>query len=314
MKNIKTFIVLFSIVTSTAFVFAQIPVPLKGVNVSAKVTVDTATEIFTYNYGIFNPSDNESQISGFDIDISSDPEDAVLSTEGLVNGPCYDKHGSEYIFQQVNVVPVGMDVPPGYIPEHLARGVEVTIWSCGLSMNRFAAWGSMESYSVLPGKKLGGFILTSYGIPEIRDVHVHPDYIIKEEAVPEDVENLYEYLDSAYMGIAFKGKTIGPTAPPADLKPLEFIEHIISLKHEAFELGWIRNRGVEKSLDSKLDNAKKNLQKGKTRSVENILNAFVNEVEAQGCEDYDDCPPGKHLTPEAYALLKYNVLYLLEQL
>jgi hypothetical protein len=45
-----------------------------------------------------------------------------------------------------------------------------------------------------------------------------------------------------------------------------------------------------------------------------MLNAFVNEVEAQGCETYEDCPKGKHLKPEAYALLKYNARYLADNL
>ena len=39
-----------------------------------------------------------------------------------------------------------------------------------------------------------------------------------------------------------------------------------------------------------------------------------NEVEAQGCESYDDCPKGKHLLPEAHALLKYNAQYLADNL
>ena len=41
---------------------------------------------------------------------------------------------------------------------------------------------------------------------------------------------------------------------------------------------------------------------------------FGNEVEAQGCESYEKCPKGKHLTSEAYALLKYNTQYLIEKL
>jgi len=50
------------------------------------------------------------------------------------------------------------------------------------------------------------------------------------------------------------------------------------------------------------------------RTAKNVLSALVNEVEAQGCAIYDDCPSGKHLTPEAWALLKYNVEYLLDRL
>ncbi|HLE09386.1 MAG TPA: hypothetical protein VI914_07135, partial [Thermodesulfobacteriota bacterium] len=106
----------------------------------------------------------------------------------------------------------------------------------------------------------------------------------------------------------------GPTAPPLDFKPLEFLNYIISLKHEAFTLGWIKNAGIENSLDKKLDSARKSLERGSATSAKNILSAFINEVEAQGCATYNDCPAGKHLTPEAWALLKYNIEYLLERL
>ena len=86
------------------------------------------------------------------------------------------------------------------------------------------------------------------------------------------------------------------------------------MKHEAFSLGWIKNKGIENSLDVKLDNAKKKLEQGNNIATKNILNAFINEVEAQGCAVYENCPSGKHLTPEAYGLLKYNVQYLLNKL
>ncbi|MBI5559914.1 MAG: hypothetical protein HY883_01390, partial [Deltaproteobacteria bacterium] len=106
----------------------------------------------------------------------------------------------------------------------------------------------------------------------------------------------------------------GPTAPPLDFEPLDFLDYIISMKHEAFTLGWIKNAGIENSLDKKLESAKKSLEKGSTISAKNILSAFINEVEAQGCATYENCPEGKHLTPEAWALLKYNVEYLMERL
>ncbi|MDZ7262124.1 MAG: hypothetical protein ONB05_08475, partial [candidate division KSB1 bacterium] len=69
--------------------------------------------------------------------------------------------------------------------------------------------------------------------------------------------------------------------------------------------GWIDNQGIANSLDAKLDNAKKQLEKGKTKTAINVLQAFVNEVEAQ---------KDKHLTSEAYALLKYNAEYLIKKL
>ena len=77
------------------------------------------------------------------------------------------------------------------------------------------------------------------------------------------------------------------------------------MKHEAFSLGWITNQGIEQSLDAKLENAKKKIEQGNKNAAKNILGAFINEVEAQR---------DKHLTSEAYGLLKYNVEYLIGKL
>lgn len=86
------------------------------------------------------------------------------------------------------------------------------------------------------------------------------------------------------------------------------------MKHEAFDLGWIKNKGILQSLDAKIESAKRALERGQTKTAMNKLNAFINEVEAQGCASYEDCPPGKHLTSEAYGLLKYNAQYLIDHL
>ena len=40
------------------------------------------------------------------------------------------------------------------------------------------------------------------------------------------------------------GLTSGPVGPPADLKPAQFLQIIISYKEQAIQLGWIKNQGV----------------------------------------------------------------------
>jgi len=117
----------------------------------------------------------------------------------------------------------------------------------------------------------------------------------------EEEEVFKRLLDS----IKVRGVTIGPTAPPLTFSPLAAIDTLISYKHQALALGWITNRGIANSLDQKLENARKQLERGKNKAAKNILEAFLNEVEAQ---------KDKHLTSEAYALLKYNAEYLASKL
>lgn len=194
-------------------------------------------------------------------------------------------------------------------------------WSVGISVYGSVIWGGSEENLISPGQKLDGFILTSYGLPGIRKFSVQSDYTPTEEDIfkkgiseEEYIVNTWEILDLFYKSITFYGKTIGPTAPPADFKPIEFLNYIINMKHEAFSLGWIKDKGIENSLNQKLENARKRLEAGDNNTARNILNALINEVEAQGCRTYENCPSGKHLTPEAYALLRYNVEYLINKL
>jgi len=85
----------------------------------------------------------------------------------------------------------------------------------------------------------------------------------------------------------------------------DLIDMLISDVNTAYQKGRINNKGIYNSLNKKLVNAKKHLEKGKTKQAVNMLNAFLNEVEAQ---------KDKHLTSEAYVLLKYNVEFLIERL
>lgn len=87
--------------------------------------------------------------------------------------------------------------------------------------------------------------------------------------------------------------------------PMTILEQMIAYIKQARQTNHITNQGIANSLNQKLENAKKQLEKGKTKQAMNMLNAFLNEVEAQ---------KEKHLTSEAYALLKYNAEYLIQRL
>jgi hypothetical protein len=104
---------------------------------------------------------------------------------------------------------------------------------------------------------------------------------------------------------AYQGITLAPVLPPKEFKSVVFLDTLISQKQRACKLKWIDNKGLCQSLQAKLKNVQKQLDKGKTKTAINDLNAFINEVEAQ---------KGKHLTSEGYGLLYYNGEYLLKKL
>jgi hypothetical protein len=291
--------------------YAQPPAPLKNIEVTAAVEYAPKNHLFTFGYVVRNPGTNTGQISMVDIDISRAPETAELSSEGLVLHGGVNRKGEMMMrpfdeeLRRMNMVMKKPIIPVGVRPPQTWRGA-ITVMGT-------AHWGSTDKANFIgPDNSLSGFVLMSRGIPSIRDVSVQPHWILVVDGYvsDEDIEESKRIEEE----ITFKGKTIGPTAPPVDLKPVDFLDNIIEMKHEAFSLGWITNKGIERSLDAKLDAARKKLTAGDYGTARNILNAFANEVEAQGCETREDCPKGKHLLPEAYALLKYNAQYLADNL
>jgi len=314
MKNRWIFsLMIIAFLTLTSF--AHIPSPLKDVKVAAAVKLDSATGLYEYRYSIFNPPTNDGKIFIFQIDISKPLNGKELNSAGLViqrgmniQGKMMIRSFEEEVARMKEtleklVIPVGAIPPLGY---------SFPGWTADITVMGTVMWGGSEQSLILPGQTVGGFVLTSYGLPGIRDAIMSPfiDYDNLPEEYYENVELTKQLQDS----LEYHTKTIGPTAPPADFKPLDFLNYIIDLKHQAFSLGWIKDKGIEESLDAKLESAKKKIAEGNTGAAKNILNAFINEVEAQGCETYENCPPGKHLTSEAYALLKYNVRYLIDKL
>jgi hypothetical protein len=111
---------------------------------------------------------------------------------------------------------------------------------------------------------------------------------------------------------SFKGSTVGPKTPPST-DPIELVNYLISLVHDARRLNWIKRDGPQQSLLAKLITAKRKLEQGDIASAKSNLSAFVNEVEATSCDDFT-CHGNKPSTSEAYALLKFNGDYLISRL
>ena len=165
---------------------------------------------------------------------------------------------------------------------------------------RAASWGSRDSNrDIAPGDSLSGFGLSSTGLPGI------VKYFARGYLEPPEGEIDFKEGTNDIFYNSVKGTTIGPVDPPSPFVALDFLDTIISYKHQSFDLGWIDNQGVVNSLDAKLDNAKKQLERDNKTAAINQLEAFVNEVEAQ---------KDKHLSNEAYALLKFNAEYLIKKL
>ncbi len=110
---------------------------------------------------------------------------------------------------------------------------------------------------------------------------------------------------SSILDNSVKLSTVGPVPIPRSVDPVAFLKSIIALKETAFSFGWIDNGGIRTSLDAKLSTAAASITRGDISTARNQLGALLNEIDAQS---------GKHLTPEAVGLLKFNVQFLLSNM
>jgi hypothetical protein len=314
----KTVIMLPTMGLYVGILFAQCPEynsqppRFSDVVLECSVIQDVPTGVFTYRYSLTNGSTSTGCINGVDIDISLSPGSSQLSKVGLIDYPRYVDRSPLSFDSTIQVVPVGIPKLPSF------HGF-TSAWSADFGIDGFVGWfRAIPDYRLPPGQTLDSIIMTSHGLPGIRRFVVTPSYHPKPaiEITPENEDSVYRNTaeptaeqDSAELAleesIKMRGYTIGPIAPPINFSPSIWLDTLISYKHQALNLGWITNQGIANSLDSKLGSAKSKLAAGDTTGAKNMLNAFVNEVEAQN---------GKHLSGEAYALLKFNAEYLIQRL
>ena len=161
-------------------------------------------------------------------------------------------------------------------------------------------WDSYTPATLVhPTEIVSGYGILSSGLPSIQR-----SWLSSYEKIPSR-EGQYDPASATIFATSLTRITLGPVILREPFAPTTFLDTLISYKHQALALKWIDNGGVANSLDQKLENARRKLESGDSATARNILEAFVNEVEAQ---------KDKHLTSEAYALLKFNAEYLIDRL
>jgi len=184
-----------------------------------------------------------------------------------------------------------------------------------------------------------GFALESPGLPGIMNANFRGRTPILEWPTepPGKIETQMFALE-VYPANHVLRKTVAPVAPPTSFVPLDFLGTLISYTQQAFDLGWIDDQDIVNDLDEKLGDAKQQLEQGETKEAIEILQDFIEEVEEEaGVEEEDEDEEDdddddeeedddededeeeeeddeKHLTSEAYALLKYNAEFLIGKL
>ncbi|MDZ7716202.1 MAG: hypothetical protein U5J95_08330 [Balneolaceae bacterium] len=116
---------------------------------------------------------------------------------------------------------------------------------------------------------------------------------------------LVDSLRSIINKRGLKLNTIGPRKLPEDIGHTVLLDTLYSYLAFSCDTTWIETGGVCRSLEAKLDNVARQLDRDNTRTAANNLQAFLNEVQAL---------KERQLSSEAFALLYYNGEYLLDRL
>jgi hypothetical protein len=256
--------------------------------------------LFTYNYFVTNGPMSAADIADFKVDISRSSIGEELSTNGIVQGS-----GSLVEYQtavlarstSVPTIPAGLSSPPG--------------WLGMIGVDGFAKWSSQtEPNSLKPGESGGTYQIQSPGLPGIRQFQARPYLRAESLSLVPPINDLdaprYEAELRAFQAAAsFSGVSVGPTAPPAEFMPSEFLIMIQQYKAVADRVGWIRDPSLSRALQEMLQTAQLALTKKQTAEAKaSIQRIFVML----------DRSPNNALSAEADALLRFNMEYLLRKL
>jgi hypothetical protein len=149
-----------------------------------------------------------------------------------------------------------------------------------------------EDSKIAPGGNDISFTLLSNNLPSIEKF-----YLQGYNGDSNDFNNLRNNSKSGY--------TVVPTVIFDTLNTQSYLDTLINYCIKSFKLNWIINQNTTDKYDSLFNAAKTQLQQNNNNVVRTTLQTVLQQVNIDSTNN---------LTSEAYALLRYNTEYLLEQI
>jgi len=228
-----------------------LPIPkFTSVTATASATFDSVSRIYTYNYVVGNPGTNTGAIKEIGLDISS----RTSVTYGDPNALTIRYGTKLFTFAKFAALlpPTARPMSPtGIAPPGPWRGA---ITASGRAL--FAGGGPAGS-TIAPGHSIGGFSITSFEPPALRDVAAFPDwvYVATDPANPnsdvgDDQSARAQQIEASLVVHTY---TLGPSDvfPGSSAHWNAFQD---SLAH-AIALGWVSDATLARTLSSQLAQA-----------------------------------------------------------
>ncbi len=158
-----------------------------------------------------------------------------------------------------------------------------------------------QKQSIPPGGSDSRFSYESAGLPAPVSCYVRGRNETLQETPPYDEEKWYaDVIDNSFVIT-----TVGAADPPFPFVPHDFLDTLTSYTTQSRTLGWITSQTVADRYLSYFSTAKTQLEQNNTAGARTTLQSVLRDV---------DVDSSSTLTSEAYALLRYNTEYLLDQL
>ena len=134
-------------------------------------------------------------------------------------------------------------------------------------------------------------------------------FLLYEFGTPEDYKYVSEFVNqikdsSSAWSLNFSLEQYKVPEPEGFVTVETMLGTLLSYTDKCYEYEWITSKGTYNSLSKKLNNAKKELEKGNEDKVKKELIAFQSEVYKQN---------GKHITEDGYKFLYYYPEYIIGQ-
>jgi len=204
-------------------------------------------------------------------------------------------------------------------------------WIMGGLPGKYFGWMAMPGFNVylLQGKTEKSFGFESNDLPVICN-----SYIRGHNPSGSLLVNGQLDFDKFYHDVITNSKILTSIGSNHQLKLLsqsQFLDTLLLYTRQSVTLGWLRSardndcdedespeEGVSKNLEKRLLKARKELQRSDSSKARQEIGKFVKKVE-KIYKKSEEAEKKKHdseitMTSEAYALLKYNAEYLIEQL
>lgn len=178
-------------------------------------------------------------------------------------------------------------------------------WEGGrLKMLNLTEFSSYAFEATIPPGGSTVFVIKNLTLPTISTYHAqgpHEDFLSVDRTLEQEMNDLRENLETN----SYRGTTIGCAAPPETIRPLDFLDTLVSYTTQSRALDWIRDQSTTDKYLAYFASARTLWESNDISALRTTLNQILADVNADSSST---------LTSEAYSLLRFNTEYLLEHL